>query len=100
LKGPIINYKYLYYFWSVTKESNIARVSERLNMTSLTISGQLNLIEGELGESPYNRIGHNLEITETGCMICKEASIDVLHTELSVHHLDLVLADHPEYLGF
>lgn len=36
-----------------------------------------------------------LQISEPIRMICKEASIDDLLAELSVHHLDLVLADRP-----
>ncbi|MCU7966845.1 MAG: transcriptional activator NhaR [gamma proteobacterium symbiont of Bathyaustriella thionipta] len=36
-----------------------------------------------------------LQTSESIRMICKEASLDILLAELSVHHLDLVLADRP-----
>jgi LysR family transcriptional regulator, transcriptional activator of nhaA len=150
----MINYKHLHYFWSVARECGIARASERLHITPQTISGQLSLLEEYLGVSLFNRVGRNLEITETGRlilsyadeifslgneleevmhlqlpggrpqlfrvgvvdvvpksithrilkpalntsdirMICKEASLDTLLAELTVHHLDLVLADRP-----
>ena len=62
----MINYKHLHYFWVVAKEGGIARASERLHITPQTISGQLSLLEEQLGESLFNRVGRNLELTETG----------------------------------
>lgn len=150
----MINYKHLHYFWSVAREGGIARASERLHITPQTISGQLSLLEEYLGVALFNRVGRNLELTETGRiilsyadeifslgneleealhqipedrprlfqvgvvdvvpksvahrilkpalhmdepirMICKESSLDNLLAELSVHHIDLVLADRP-----
>ena len=150
----MINYKHLHYFWAVAREGGIARASESLHITPQTISGQLSLLEKYLGVVLFNRVGRNLELTETGRMIlsyadeifslgneleevlhqlpqdrpqlfkvgvvdvvpksvalrvlkpalhmpnpirmlCKEASIDTLLAELSLHHLDLVLADRP-----
>ena len=62
----MINYKHLHYFWMVAKEGGIARASERLHLTPQTISGQLSLLEDSLGEALFNRVGRNLELTETG----------------------------------
>lgn len=62
----MINYKHLHYFWVVAKEGGIARASERLHLTPQTISGQLSLLEDSLGEALFNRVGRNLELTETG----------------------------------
>ncbi len=62
----MINYKHLHYFWVVAKEGGITRASERLNLTPQTISGQLSLLEENLGEALFNRVGRNLELTETG----------------------------------
>ncbi|MDH5388570.1 MAG: transcriptional activator NhaR [Gammaproteobacteria bacterium] len=62
----MINYKHLHYFWVVAKEGGIARASERLHLTPQTISGQLSLLEDHLGEALFNRVGRNLELTETG----------------------------------
>ena len=150
----MINYKHLRYFWAVAREGGVARASERLNLTPQTISGQLSLLEEHLGVTLFNRVGRNLELTETGRlvlsyadeifslggemeevihqlpdgrpqlfrvgvvdvlpksiahrilepalqmpdpvrMICREASLDALLAELTVHRLDLVLADRP-----
>ncbi len=150
----MINYKHLHYFWAVAKEGGIARASERLNLTPQTISGQLTVLENYLGVELFNRVGRNLELTETGRlilsyadeifslggeleevihqlpddrpqlfrvgvvdvvpksithrilkpalhmpepvrMICRESSLDSLLAELTIHRLDLVLADRP-----
>ncbi|MBE9527244.1 MAG: transcriptional activator NhaR [Proteobacteria bacterium] len=150
----MINYKHLHYFWAVAKEGGVARASERLNLTPQTISGQLTVLENYLGVVLFNRVGRNLEITETGRlilsyadeifslggeleevihqlpdnraqlfrvgivdvvpksithrilkpalhmqdsvrMICRESNLDTLLAELTIHKLDLVLADRP-----
>ena len=62
----MINYKHLHYFWVVAKEGSIARASERLHLTPQTISGQLSLLEENLGEALFSRVGRSLELTETG----------------------------------
>jgi len=62
----MINYKHLHYFWVVANEGSIARASESLHLTPQTISGQLSLLEENLGEALFNRVGRNLELTETG----------------------------------
>jgi len=62
----MINYKHLHYFWVVANEGSIARASESLHLTPQTISGQLSLLEENLDEALFNRVGRNLELTETG----------------------------------
>jgi len=69
----MINYKHLYYFWTVAKEGGVARAGERLNLTPQTISGQLSLLEDYLGVGLFNRVGRNLELTETGRLILSYA---------------------------
>ena len=65
----MINYKHLHYFWMVAKEGSIARASERLHLTPQTISGQLTLLEENLGEALFARVGRKLELTETGRLV-------------------------------
>ena len=150
----MINYKHLHYFWAVAKEGGVARASERLHLTPQTISGQLGLLEEQLGLKLFNRVGRNLVLTEDGRLVlsyadeifslggeleeailqfperrpkvfrvgvadvvpksiahrilepalhmpepirlvCRESSLDNLLAELSIHRLDLVLADSP-----
>ncbi len=69
----MINYKHLRYFWMVAKEGGVARAGERLNLTPQTISGQLTVLENYLGVTLFNRVGRNLELTETGRLILSYA---------------------------
>ena len=62
----MINYKHLHYFWVVARQGGIARASERLHLTPQTISGQISLLEENLGEALFKKAGRNLELTETG----------------------------------
>lgn len=144
----------MHYFWVTAKEGGIARASERLHLTPQTISGQLSLLEEHLGSKLFNRVGRNLELSDTGRlvlsyadeifslggeleevvyqlpkdrpqlfrvgvvdalpksiahrilqpaltmpepirMVCREAGLDDLLAELTLHRIDLVLADRP-----
>jgi len=68
-----MNYKHLRYFWVVAREGSIARASDRLNLTPQTISGQLTLLEDQLGTALFRRVGRNLEVTETGRLVLSYA---------------------------
>jgi len=79
----MINYKHLHYFWAVAKAGSIARASERLHLTPQTISGQISLLEEQLGEDLFARVGRNLELTESGRLVLSYADeIFLLGSEL------------------
>jgi LysR family transcriptional regulator, transcriptional activator of nhaA len=61
-----MNYKHLYYFWTVAKAGSIARASEQLHLTPQTISGQLSLFENVLGESLFDRSRRRFALTDAG----------------------------------
>lgn len=69
----MINYKHLHYFWAVAKEGGIARAAERLHLTPQTISGQLSVLEDYLGTRLFDRVGRNLQLTESGRMVLSYA---------------------------
>lgn len=69
----MINYKHLHYFWVVAKQGGIARASERLHVTPQTISGQISLLEENIGEALFSKAGRNLELTETGRLVLSYA---------------------------
>ncbi|MBT3722876.1 MAG: LysR family transcriptional regulator [Gammaproteobacteria bacterium] len=52
----MVNYKHLRYFWVVAREGGVARASERLHLTPQTISGQLTLLEQQLGVDLFSRV--------------------------------------------
>jgi len=152
LPAGALNFKHLRYFWMVAKAGSIARASERLHLTPQSISGQLATLEAALGVQLFQRVGRQLELTETGRrtlsyadeiftlgdelvdmlrdppaqralvfkvgiadvvpksvayrlvapalridepvrLVCREGPLESLLAELSVHRLDMVIAD-------
>ncbi|MBI1424280.1 MAG: transcriptional activator NhaR [Gammaproteobacteria bacterium] len=69
----MINYKHLHYFWIVAKAGGIMRASERLHLTPQTISGQLSMLEDQLGEPLFQKVGRQLELTDTGRLVLSYA---------------------------
>lgn len=62
----MLNYKHLHYFWVVAKEGSITRAAERLGVAVQTISGQLGLLERQLGKALFSNQGRGLVLTEAG----------------------------------
>ncbi|RBP83182.1 transcriptional activator NhaR [Marinomonas rhizomae] len=69
----MINFKHLHYFWMVAKQGSITKASEHLHITPQTISGQISLLEEQLGKSLFSKVGRNLELTDTGHMVLSYA---------------------------
>lgn len=69
----MINYKHLHYFWVAAKQGGIARASEHLHLTPQTISGQISLLEDQLGEALFSKAGRNLELTDSGRLVLSYA---------------------------
>ena len=63
-----LNYKHLHYFWVVAQEGSITRAAERLGVAVQTISGQLSLLERQLGKALFNSQGRGLVLSEAGRM--------------------------------
>ena len=63
-----MNLKHLRYFWTVARMGGVARAAERLNLTPQTISGQVKLLEEDLGTALFRPAGRGLELTDAGHM--------------------------------
>jgi len=61
-----LNYKHLHYFWVVAQEGSITRAAERLGLAVQTISGQLSLLERQLGKALFNSQGRGLVLSDAG----------------------------------
>lgn len=61
-----LNYKHLHYFWVVAQEGSITRAAERLDVAVQTISGQLSLLERQLGKTLFNSQGRGLVLSDAG----------------------------------
>lgn len=62
----MLNYKQLHYFWSVAKAGGISRAANHLHLTPQTLSGQISLLEEQLGTPLFRRAGRRLELTDAG----------------------------------
>lgn len=87
----MLNYRHLYYFWTVAKTGGIARAGERLNLTPQTISGQIGELERTLGTELFARAGRRLRLTAAGKRALSQAE-EIFHLgqelETSLRHPD------------
>ena len=67
------NYRHLYYFWVVAKESSMSKAADRLNMAIQTISAQVHELEKSLGYMLFKPAGRGIALTESGYAALKIA---------------------------
>jgi LysR family transcriptional regulator, transcriptional activator of nhaA len=78
-----MNYKHLYYFWWVAKAGGVVKAGEQLHITPHTISGQIGILEDDLGTPLFTKRGRNIELTEVGKLVLGYANdIFALGSEL------------------
>ena len=81
-----LNYTHLLYFWTVAREGSIAKAAQSLHLAPQTISGQLKLLEGQVGERLFRREGRGLVLTDMGLFVKQYADeIFQLGSELTQH---------------
>jgi LysR family transcriptional activator of nhaA len=68
-----LNYKHLHYFWVIAKSGGVAKAGERLHVTPQSISTQMRLLEGAIGDKLWRRAGRKLELTDTGNLVLEYA---------------------------
>ena len=61
-----LNYNHLLYFWSVVREGGVAAAAQSLHVTPQTISGQIRLLEDQLGGPLFEKQGRRLAPTDLG----------------------------------
>jgi LysR family transcriptional regulator, transcriptional activator of nhaA len=68
-----LNYHHLYYFWSVAREGSLSRASAELRLAPSTLSGQIRLLEQQLGIGLFSRVGRGQALTEPGKLVFRYA---------------------------
>lgn len=68
-----LNYHHLLYFWTVAREGGLAPAGKVLRLSQSALSGQIRQLEGNLGQSLFERRGRKLEMTETGRVVFRYA---------------------------
>ena len=61
-----LNYKHLHYFWATAKAGGLVRAAERLHLSPQTLSGQIKLLEDQLGCALFAKEGRGLALTPAG----------------------------------
>lgn len=61
-----MNFKHLHYFWKVAKHGGVIRASEAIHISPQTLSGQIKLLEEQMGTALFKRSGRSLELTDAG----------------------------------
>jgi LysR family transcriptional regulator, transcriptional activator of nhaA len=61
-----MNLKHLRYFWAVARWGGVLKAAERLHLTPQTLSGQIKLLERQLGVELFHLVGKKLELSDAG----------------------------------
>ena len=61
-----MNFKHLHYFWVTARAGGVMRAGAQLHTTPQTLSGQIRLLEEDLGRKLFQRSGRTMELTEAG----------------------------------
>ena len=78
-----LNFRHLYYFWTVAKEGNLTRAAKQMHVSQSALSSQIRQLEGQLGQSLFDRQGRSLQLTESGHLVLEYAeSIFSLGSEM------------------
>jgi len=68
-----LNYHHLLYFWTVAREGSVSKAAEKLRLSQPTISAQVRVLEGALGERLFQRLGRTLVLTDVGRLVYRYA---------------------------
>lgn len=68
-----LNYHHLYYFWTVARAGSITKACAELRLAQPTISGQLRLLEDQLGHKLFAKAGRGLKLTDVGQTVFRYA---------------------------
>src|SRR5512147_2299824 len=68
-----LNFNHLRYFWAVAREGGLARAAADLRLAPSTLSGQIRLLERQLGVPLFTRVGRGLVLSEAGRMVFRYA---------------------------
>jgi LysR family transcriptional regulator, transcriptional activator of nhaA len=68
-----LNYHHLRYFWVVAKEGGLVPAGKVLRVSHPTLSAQINILEEQLGEALFTKVGRKLALTEMGRVVFRYA---------------------------
>ncbi len=76
-----INFNHLYYFLVISREGSIVRASKKLHISQPALSHQLKILEEDLGQKLFDRLGKRLVINSNGEAVREYAHKIFRHSE-------------------
>jgi LysR family transcriptional activator of nhaA len=64
-----LNFKHIFYFWIVARESSIRKASILLNVSPSSISEQIKILEDRIGDSLFDRSQKQMSLTSNGSIL-------------------------------
>ena len=61
-----LNYHHLLYFWTIARTGSVSAAAAELRLAQPTLSGQLRVLEDQLGKKLFQRSGRRLVLTDVG----------------------------------
>lgn len=61
-----LNYHHLLYFWTIARTGSVSAAAAELRLAQPTLSGQLRVLEDQLGKKLFERSGRRLVLTDVG----------------------------------
>lgn len=61
-----LNYHHLLYFWTIARTGSVSAAAAELRLAQPTLSGQLRVLEDQLGQKLFVRSGRRLVLTDVG----------------------------------
>ena len=73
IKLQNLNFRHLFYFWTVAKEEHLTRSASKLYISQSALSSQIRKLEEQLGNDLFIRDGKKLVLTELGSVVLNYA---------------------------
>lgn len=85
-----LNFKHVFYFWVVARESSVSKASTLLNVSQSSISEQIKILESRIGVVLFDRTNKKMQLSQEGKVLFKALddffpSVEELFESLSNH---------------
>lgn len=98
--NDVINWQYLKYFETVSKEEHMTRAANTLHITQSALSKSIENLEADLGFPLFEREGRNIRLTKYGQILANSVSKATSEIEESVNTIRGLLSPENGIVSF